>query len=172
MGEFHFVGKPTQPPPARRHSGCRFHLLRARRLGVGVLALFLALGCGTGNRPNSREKDTRPRASGVATPALKVGDRLPPPRAEGWLNGPPSAPDSPGVRLLVVDAWGQWCPFCQKTAPGLLRVYEKYSEQGVAFVHKPFTPEQLRDTVLRITGISHEQAAAAHGADAGDDLDF
>ena len=46
------------------------------------------------------------------------------------------------------------------------------ARQGVAFVHKPFTPEQLRDTVLRVTGISHEQAAAALGPPAGDDLDF
>jgi two-component system chemotaxis response regulator CheY len=48
----------------------------------------------------------------------------------------------------------------------------RLAERGVAFVHKPFTPETLRDTVLRITGISHEQAAAALRPDVGDALDF
>jgi hypothetical protein len=39
-------------------------------------------------------------------------------------------------------------------------------------VRKPFAPETLRDTVLRITGVSHEQAAAARGALLGDDDHF
>ncbi len=29
---------------------------------------------------------------------------------------------------------------------------------GVEFVHKPFAPEQLRDTILRMTGVSDEHA--------------
>jgi two-component system chemotaxis response regulator CheY len=49
---------------------------------------------------------------------------------------------------------------------------ERLAAQGVGFVHKPFTPETLRDAVLRITGISHEQAAAAFRPGVGDGLDF
>jgi two-component system chemotaxis response regulator CheY len=33
---------------------------------------------------------------------------------------------------------------------------------GVEFVHKPFTPEQLRDTIIRITGVTTD--VHAHGA--------
>jgi thiol-disulfide isomerase/thioredoxin len=83
------------------------------------------------------EVDPARRAQGAArpaTPPLKPGDPLPPLEAAGWLNGPPPAPGSPGVRLLVVDVWGIWCPNCALSAPGLERVYEKYSPQGVAFV--------------------------------------
>jgi hypothetical protein len=58
---------------------------------------------------------------------------MPPLRAEGWLNGTPPVPGAPGVPLLVVDA-GWWCPSCARSAPGLVRVYQKYSPQGVAFV--------------------------------------
>jgi len=31
--------------------------------------------------------------------------------------------------------------------------------KGAGFVHKPFTPEMLRDTILSTTGVSHEQLA-------------
>jgi two-component system, chemotaxis family, chemotaxis protein CheY len=42
---------------------------------------------------------------------------------------------------------------------------------GAAFVHKPFTPETLRETVLQITGVSHEQLGGELAA-AGGEFDF
>ena len=49
---------------------------------------------------------------------------------------------------------------------------ERLAAKGVAFVHKPFTPESLRDVIVDITGISHEQSAASGIAVLGDGLDF
>lgn len=43
-------------------------------------------------------------------------------------------------------------------------------EQGVEFVHKPFTPEELRNTVIRITGVDYDQYGS--GAQSGGDFDF
>jgi two-component system, chemotaxis family, chemotaxis protein CheY len=42
--------------------------------------------------------------------------------------------------------------------------------QGAGFVHKPFAPEALRDTILKTTGVTYEQllggtAAASDGPD-------
>jgi len=47
---------------------------------------------------------------------------------------------------------------------------ERLRAKGARFVHKPFTPEQLRDTILALTGIPNEQTATA--ARASDNLDF
>jgi two-component system, chemotaxis family, chemotaxis protein CheY len=43
--------------------------------------------------------------------------------------------------------------------------------QGAKFVHKPFTAEALRQTILGVTGVSDEHNALV-AAQAGDDLDF
>lgn len=42
---------------------------------------------------------------------------------------------------------------------------------GAEFVHKPFTPEALRETVLHITGVDHAQLSGEF-APAGGELDF
>lgn len=41
------------------------------------------------------------------------------------------------------------------------------AERGVAFVHKPFTPETLRGTILQVTGVSDEQLVADAAASGG-----
>ena len=45
-------------------------------------------------------------------------------------------------------------------------------ELGVAFVHKPFAPEDLRDTILRITGVTPDDEYYALPASGGGDGDF
>ena len=45
-------------------------------------------------------------------------------------------------------------------------------ELGVAFVHKPFAPEDLRDTILRITGVTPDDEYYAFPAAGGGDDDF
>ena len=49
---------------------------------------------------------------------------------------------------------------------------ERLATKGATFVQKPFTPEELRDEILRITGVSHEQVGTADDALLGDSLDF
>ena len=42
---------------------------------------------------------------------------------------------------------------------------------GVEIVHKPFTPEQLRNTILKVTGLTHVAATNERSAPSGD-FDF
>lgn len=107
-------------------------MTRTRSTGAAVLAVALLLaGCGP---PDDHPPPPPPHEPIPATPALQPGAALPPIPAEGWINGPPRVPTSPGVHLLVVDVWAAWCPFCRMGAPGLVRLYRKYADQGVAFV--------------------------------------
>lgn len=56
------------------------------------------------------------------------------------------------------------------TESSALRV-ERLRDKGAHFVHKPFTPEMLRDTIHSVTGLPHD-AIAPQPAAAGGDLDF
>ena len=47
----------------------------------------------------------------------------------------------------------------------------RIKSHGAQFVHKPFTAESLRQTILGVTGVSDEQTASV-AAHAGDHLDF
>lgn len=44
---------------------------------------------------------------------------------------------------------------------------ERIEGRGAAFVHKPFTPEQLRSTVVDLTGVQYGEAAAPAALDGG-----
>lgn len=48
---------------------------------------------------------------------------------------------------------------------------QKVQRQGARFVHKPFTPEILREEVLEVTGVSHESRPGS-GIEASGELDF
>lgn len=114
--------------------------IRAWRRSVQALALWAAAvpliaGCEPTPKPPAEDPGRRGTNTPMpGTPPLRPGERLPQLNAQGWINGPAPTPDGPGVRLLVVDVWGMWCPMCAASAPGLVKLYEKYAGQGVAFV--------------------------------------
>ena len=118
------------------------------RVTNGTLAIFLLLGLAylsfvafaPPRKTATSESlvipigDERPALGSYPIGPLVAGDELPPLEAAGWLNGPPPVPGKPGPRLILVDLWAHWCPLCSETAPGLVEVYRKYKDRGVAFV--------------------------------------
>ena len=102
--------------------------------GATLLAcsLAIAMGCGRPQEHSPAPEQQPPIRQKTAS--LKPGDLLPAIPAEGWIKGPPPDPKSPGVRLLVVDVWAAWCPFCRQAAPGLIRIHRKYAERWVSFL--------------------------------------
>lgn len=63
---------------------------------------------------------------------LKPGEQLPPIRAAGWINGRP--PENLEGRVVVVDAWATWCGVCYQQAPEMIRLWERFHEEGVVFI--------------------------------------
>ena len=49
-------------------------------------------------------------------------------------------------------------PVIVVSTEGSLTRIERLEQQGVRFVHKPFTPEIIREIIKEITGICHEPA--------------
>ncbi|MBI3791245.1 MAG: response regulator [Gemmatimonadetes bacterium] len=79
-----------------------------------------------------------------------------------------------GERMLEeVRANPDWSdlPVVVVSTEGSTTRLEHLARLADAFVHKPFTPEQLRDTILRVTGTTHDQLLAPAAA-RGDRLDF
>jgi len=116
------------------------------RPAVVLAAALLIAGCEPTpvprptNVPDDVPEVTTPVPS---TPQLKVGDVLPPLVTKGWINGPPPAVGAPGQKLLLVDVWAHWCPFCKTSAPDLVRLHEKYSPRGVQFVGLTNMPDDM-----------------------------
>ena len=63
---------------------------------------------------------------------LRPGEQLPPIEAAGWINGQP--PDDLRGRVVVVDAWATWCGVCYQQAPEMIRLWEKFRDEGVVFI--------------------------------------
>jgi len=49
-------------------------------------------------------------------------------------------------RILVMNLWASWCPPCRAEMPDLQRLYERYSDRGVAIVgvNEGESPERAR----------------------------
>jgi thiol-disulfide isomerase/thioredoxin len=70
-------------------------------------------------------------AQSFRKPAIRKAPEI---HVDGWLNGPgPTREDLHG-KVIVLDAWAFWCLPCRAQAPDLVKLYEKYREQGVVFL--------------------------------------
>lgn len=124
---------------------------------AAALVLLLLAGCSVtgGESAPTGSGDPGPTAdAGPYMPPLDAGDPLPALEPGGWVNGPPPAADAPGVKLLVVDAWAHWCPFCRLAAPGLVRVHKKYADRGVVFVSVTNMTRLSVETYVKEYGIT------------------
>jgi AhpC/TSA family len=131
-----------------------FRETQSARMVVALLvfsASVVAGGCGRSpDTPTSAATEFVPtKPAATARQPLAPGDALPPIAAEGWLNGPPPGPSSPGVRLLVIDVRAEWCPYCRQSSPDLVAAFSRHSPRGVAFVSLTNMPRGAAETFVR-----------------------
>jgi two-component system, chemotaxis family, chemotaxis protein CheY len=60
--------------------------------------------------------------------------------------------------LRKTDAWSDLAVIVVSTEGSETRI-ERLKEKGVEFIHKPFTPEQIRNVANNMLGLSHERTA-------------
>jgi len=72
---------------------------------------------------------------------------------EGWIHADAKGPETKG-KIVVLDIWAMWCPFCKSTAPHLVKLSKKYQNQDVVFLSltnlgetstRPFLENQSMD---------------------------
>ena len=60
--------------------------------------------------------------------------------------------------LRMTDAWSDMAVVVVSTEGSETRI-RRLKEKGVAFIHKPFTPEAIRDVANNMLGLCHERTA-------------
>jgi len=62
---------------------------------------------------------------------LAVGQMAPPISAAGWLNGAGPEPKDLQGKVVLISAWGNHCPWCEKEAPELVALHKQFKDQVV-----------------------------------------
>ena len=110
---------------------------------VGLTAMMLA-GYRVGNRATHRgawwarilesATEVAPVPPPLDAPGCRTGDLPPPLPRDGWLHGSAPRWEDFAGRVVVVDAWGAWCPYCDYFAPELSAICRAYQDEGVVLL--------------------------------------
>jgi peroxiredoxin len=65
-----------------------------------------------------------------ALKAVDIGEKAPDFTLNDMNGKPVSLSSKTGSKLLLVDFWAGWCAPCRKENPNLVRIYQRYKEQG------------------------------------------
>src|SRR5690606_27326982 len=88
---------------------------------------------------------------------LAAGSSSPPIEAAGWVNGDAPGQTPKAGTIRVMHAWFTTCPACYRESAELVKLHEKYHDQGVEFVGLTYeSPAMLPDIekFLDKTGIT------------------
>ena len=151
---------------------------RTRALGLGCLlgalcglvAMVFAgyrLGDPGSQRGSLWERIIKPAPEVTPIPlpldlaGCRAGDRPPPLPRDGWIHGPaPQWQDFAG-RVVVVDAWAAWCPYCGTVARELAAICREYERDGVIVVGVTSDDRQTAEDFCTQCGFSGLVACGA-----------
>jgi thiol-disulfide isomerase/thioredoxin len=75
-----------------------------------------------------------PPLSSFSGPGLSYGERPMPLEAAGWLNGEPPPWSSLTGKVVVLDFWIDWCPYCHSMASYLVSIKRHFENEEVVFI--------------------------------------
>ncbi len=102
--------------------------MRRRTAALAVAVAALVTGCANGTASVSAR-------DGATVQIVPPSERQPGPEVAGrTLDRDQLAAGDLDGKVVVVNAWGSWCPPCREEADDLERVYRKRRDEGVAFV--------------------------------------
>jgi thiol-disulfide isomerase/thioredoxin len=135
------IARPDAPPRMVRTRGLALGCLLGAP--VGVTAMLFA-GYRVGNRATHHgpwwsrilepATEVAPVPPPLDAPGCRPGDVPPPLPRDGWIHGSAPRWEDFAGRVVVVDAWGDWCPYCDAFAPELAAVCRAYEHKGVAML--------------------------------------
>ena len=104
--------------------------------------------------------------SGDSASAM-IGDRMPKLKVSGWLNTdqPPTNQSLMG-KVVLIDCWATWCGPCRKKMPALIKLHDRFSDQGVVVLG--LTPEdnaELADVKSYLNKVPQLNWPIGYGAD-------
>uniref|UniRef100_A0A7C2JX58 TlpA family protein disulfide reductase n=1 Tax=Schlesneria paludicola TaxID=360056 RepID=A0A7C2JX58_9PLAN len=110
---------PTSVPPTTSRGSFLIMAMAAVALAAMILSTFFRQPEGV---PHGFQGDSR------------IGLKLPPLKAQGWLNGVAPTADELSGEVLLINIWAFWCRPCRALSPELVRLHNEYASRGVRFI--------------------------------------
>ena len=123
--------------PPRRPPRCYARPVRALLLS----GLVLLGSCGPEAETKTRASTSTSASTDAASfPASRGGQELLGSRVAPlspdlrWLSQPIESLESLRGKVVLVRFWTDQCPFCEASAPGLMRLHERYADEGLVVI--------------------------------------
>ncbi|MCZ7645582.1 MAG: TlpA family protein disulfide reductase [Planctomycetota bacterium] len=99
---------------------------------------------------------------------VKVGDKAPEIKVKDWFNSKGESLAALKDKIAIVEFWATWCGPCKTSIPHLVKLHEKYKEQGVVIMGLTDEPkEKVAAFVKQLKMTYPVGAGSASGADYG-----
>ncbi len=116
----------------------------SQKTTIQTFGLFLALAAIVAVMPFVWSV-SQPRGNSRA--GLEVGATMPSIKGVGWINGPGPQADEFKGKVVVLNAWADFCPNCHQGMPTLVAAYDRFHGSDVVFIGLTHDDESKLDAI-------------------------